>query len=136
MSPSPSEQDGIRLDKWLWAARFFKTRTLAAEAVGGGKVDVDGKRAKRSTIVQVGDRIRIRSGPYEHRITVRGVSDRRGPASEAQALYEEDAASRTAREELAARMRLEREIFTPPKGRPTKKDRREIARWKDRHEEP
>lgn len=130
MTLSGSDSPGVRLDKWLWAARFFKTRTLAAEAVGGGKVELEGKRAKRSMLVHPGDRIRIRSGPYEHRLRVRAVSEHRGPATQAQALYEEEPASRAAREELAAQLRAERTAFTPAKGRPTKKDRREIQRWK------
>ena len=73
----------VRLDKWLWAARFFKTRSLAADAIAGGKVQVNGDRAKRSRPVQVGDEIRVRLGPYEHLVTVRALSARRGPAAQA-----------------------------------------------------
>ncbi|HUQ15648.1 MAG TPA: RNA-binding S4 domain-containing protein [Gemmatimonadales bacterium] len=124
-------QDGrVRLDKWLWAARFFKTRALAAEAVEGGKVQVNGDRPKRARPLQVGDEIRVRLGPYEHTITVRALSARRGPASEAAGLYEEIAASRTAREALAIQLKSLHAVFGPDKGRPSKKDRREIERLK------
>jgi len=126
-------EDGrVRLDKWLWAARFFKTRALAAEAVEGGKVQVNGDRPKRARPLQVGDEIRVRLGPYEHTITVRALSARRGPASEAAGLYEETAASRTAREALAIQLKSLHAVFGPDKGRPSKKDRREIERLKGR----
>jgi ribosome-associated heat shock protein Hsp15 len=125
------QDDGrVRLDKWLWAARFFKTRALAAEAVEGGKVQVNGDRPKRARPLQVGDEIRVRLGPYEHAITVRALSARRGPASEAAGLYEETAASRAAREALAIQLKSLHAAFGPDKGRPTKKDRREIERLK------
>jgi len=126
-------EDGrVRLDKWLWAARFFKTRALAAEAVEGGKVQVNGDRPKRARPLQVGDEVRVRLGPYEHTISVRALSARRGPASEAAGLYEETAASRTAREALAIQLKSLHAAFGPDKGRPTKKDRREIERLKGR----
>jgi ribosome-associated heat shock protein Hsp15 len=126
-------EDGrVRLDKWLWAARFFKTRALAAEAVEGGKVQVNGDRPKRARPLQVGDEIRVRLGPYEHTIRVRALSARRGPASEAAGLYEETAASRTAREALAIQLKSFNAAFGPDKGRPTKKDRREIERLRRR----
>jgi ribosome-associated heat shock protein Hsp15 len=126
-------EDGrVRLDKWLWAARFFKTRALAAEAVEGGKVQLNGDRPKRARPLQVGDEIRIRLGPYEHTITVRALSARRGPAFEAAGLYEETAASRTAREALAIQLKSLHAVFGPDKGRPSKKDRREIQRLKGR----
>jgi ribosome-associated heat shock protein Hsp15 len=125
------QDDGrVRLDKWLWAARFFKTRALAAAAVEGGKVQVNGDRPKRARPLQVGDEIRVRLGPYEHAITVRALSARRGPASEAAGLYEEAAASRAAREALAIQLKSLHAAFGPDKGRPTKKDRREIQRLK------
>ena len=126
-------EDGrVRLDKWLWAARFFKTRALAAEAVEGGKIQVNGDRPKRARPLQVGDEVRVRLGPYEHTITVRALSARRGPASEAAGLYEETAASRTAREALAIQLKSLHAVFGPDKGRPSKKDRREIERLKGR----
>ncbi len=126
------DDDRIRLDKWLWAARFYKTRTLAAEAIAGGKVQVNGDRAKRARPLQVGDEIRVRQGPYEHLIVVRALSDRRGPASEAATLYEETSASREAREKLALQLKSVHSAFVPDRGRPTKKDRREINRLKGR----
>ena len=129
-----SDQDDgqVRLDKWLWAARFFKTRALAAEAVEGGKVQVNGDRPKRARPLQLGDEIRIRLGPYEHIVTVRALSARRGPASQAAGLYDETPASRTAREALAVQLKSLHSLFGPEKGRPTKKDRREIERLKGR----
>jgi ribosome-associated heat shock protein Hsp15 len=126
------EQTRVRLDKWLWAARFYKTRTLAAEAIGGGKVQVNGDRAKRARLLEVGDEIRLRQGPYEHRVVVRALSERRGPAPEAATLYEETAESREAREKLAIQLRTLHSAFVAERGRPTKKDRREIERLKGR----
>jgi ribosome-associated heat shock protein Hsp15 len=125
-------RDKVRLDKWLWAARFFKTRALAAEAVEGGKVQVNGDRPKRARPLQLGDEIRVRLGPYEHIVTVRGLSDRRGPASQAAGLYQETIASRNAREALSVQLKSLHSLFGPEKGRPTKKDRREIERLKGR----
>lgn len=124
--------DKVRLDKWLWAARFFKTRALAAEAVEGGKVQLNGDRPKRARALQVGDELRIRLGPYEHIVAVRALSDRRGPATQAAALYQETEASRSAREALAIQLKSLHSLFGPEKGRPTKKDRREIERLKGR----
>ena len=122
----------VRLDKWLWAARFFKTRALAAEAEEGGKVEVNGDRPKRARPLQVGDELRIRLGPYEHIVTVRALSDRRGPATQAAGLYQETEASRSAREARALQLKSLHSLFGPEKGRPTKKDRREIERLKGR----
>jgi ribosome-associated heat shock protein Hsp15 len=97
--------DRVRIDKWLWAARFFKTRSLATEAVDGGKVEVNGERAKPAKLVKAGDEVRLRLGPYEHVLIVRALSERRGPASVAQSLYEETAASKEERVRLAAQLR-------------------------------
>jgi ribosome-associated heat shock protein Hsp15 len=121
-----------RIDKWLWAARFYKTRALAAEAIAGGKIQVNGERVKRAKALQVGDEVRIRQGPYEHQIMVRQLSDRRGPAVQAAALYEERAESRAAREAMAQQLKSLHSAFVPERGRPTKKDRREINRLKGR----
>jgi ribosome-associated heat shock protein Hsp15 len=129
---SDHEEGRVRLDKWLWAARFFKTRALAAEAVAGGKVDLNGDRPKRARPVQLGDEIRVRLGPYEHVVTVRALSARRGPASEAVGLYEESEASKAKREALAIQVKSLHAVFGPDKGRPTKKDRREIERLRGR----
>jgi ribosome-associated heat shock protein Hsp15 len=125
-------EDRTRIDKWLWAARFYKTRSLAAEAVAGGKVQVNGERVKRAKPLQVGDEVRIRQGPYEHHVVVRGLSSHRGPAVQAAELYEETSASRAAREAMAVQLKSLHAAFVPEKGRPTKKDRREINRLKGR----
>src|SRR5438132_13540771 len=100
-----SDVSQVRLDTWLWAARFFKTRALAAQAVDGGKVELNGARAKRAKPVQPGDRLRVRRGPFEYHVTVRGLSARRGPAAVAAALSEEDAARKHATQRHAATLR-------------------------------
>lgn len=117
----------VRLDKWLWAARFFRTRSLAAEAIEGGKVQVNGDRAKRAKSLAPGDEVRIRQGPYEHIVMVRALSARRGSAAVAAELFEETAASKAAREALGAQMKA---MFGQGEGRPTKKDRRDLGRLK------
>jgi len=123
----------VRLDKWLWAARFFKTRALAAEAVTGGKVTMRGDRIKPARPVQVGDEIAIRLGAYEHVVRVRELSARRGPATVAATLYEETSESLAARTRLAEQLRLApAALVFEDKGRPTKRDRREIDKWKRR----
>ena len=124
--------DRVRIDKWLWAARFYKTRSLAAEAIAGGKVQVNGERVKRARPMQIGDEVRIRQGPYEHQIIVRELSDRRGPASDAARMYEEKPESRAAREAMALQLKSLHAAFVPERGRPTKKDRREIEKLKGR----
>ncbi len=121
----------VRIDKWLWAARFFKTRSLATQAVDGGKVHCNGERVKPARTVHPGDELRIRQGPYELTVTVRALSERRGPASEAALLYEESAASVAAREVLREQLRAE--PVYEAKGRPTKKDRRHITRFTEGH---
>lgn len=129
-----TDEDGrVRLDKWLWAARFYKTRALAAEAIAGGKVQVNGDRVKRAKPLQAGDEVRIRQGPYEHLVVVRALSERRGPAAEAVLLYEERPESVAAREAMALQLKSVHSAFvTDLKGRPTKRDRREIERLKGR----
>jgi ribosome-associated heat shock protein Hsp15 len=129
---SEAEDGKVRLDKWLWAARFYKTRSLAAEAIAGGKVQVNGDRVKRAKPLQVGDEIRIRQGPYEHQVVVHQLSDRRGPAVQAAELYQEKPESLAAREALALQLKTLHSAFLPERGRPTKKDRREINRLKGR----
>jgi ribosome-associated heat shock protein Hsp15 len=122
-------ENRVRLDKWLWAARFFKTRTLAAEAVTGGKVHVGGQRAKPSHAVRIDEILRIQRGPDEYIVAVRALSGRRGPASEAILLYEETAESRQRREQLSEQRRLQHLAFPQSAGRPTKQDRRRIVRF-------
>ena len=123
-------EQAVRLDKFLWAARLFKTRARAAEAIDAGKVHVNGARAKRAKAVQVGDRVRVRTGPYEYHLRVRVLSERRGPPAVAAALYEEDPEGKRAREQLAAQLKLLPAPAFRGKGRPTKKQRRDIERWK------
>lgn len=126
------ESGSVRLDLWLWAARFFKTRSLAAAAIDGGKVDLNDDGAKRSKAVRIGDRIDIRSGPYRYHLLVTGLSERRGPAAVARTLYEETPESKAARQETADRLRMQNPIFVEGAGRPTKKQRRAIDKWKGR----
>ncbi|KAF0191936.1 MAG: RNA-binding S4 domain-containing protein [Gammaproteobacteria bacterium] len=121
----------LRIDKWLWAARFFKTRSLAAAAVAGGKVKLNGERVKAARAIRLGDELSIRVGPYEYGVRVLGLSGRRGPAPEAALLYAESIQSKTAREALAARLAAERIYDSHEKGRPTKKARRQIIRFKN-----
>jgi ribosome-associated heat shock protein Hsp15 len=127
---APEAPARVRLDKWLWAARFYKTRSAAAAAVDGGKIDVNGDRAKRARLVQVGDVIVLRRPPYEHHLIVRGLSELRGPAKTAVTLYEESSASREAREKLAYQMKNAPVLTFQGLGRPTKRDRRVIERLK------
>jgi Ribosome-associated heat shock protein implicated in the recycling of the 50S subunit (S4 paralog) len=122
----------MRLDKWLWAARFYKTRALAADAIDSGRIEVNDERSKRSKLVQAGDRVRIRIGPYEHLVTVRAVSEKRGSATIAATLYEEEGESKKAREVMAVHMKAMRANTGYESGRPTKKDRRDIEKIKGR----
>jgi ribosome-associated heat shock protein Hsp15 len=124
--------DSVRIDKWLWAARFFKTRALASDAIDGGKVDVNGAKAKPAKVVRPGDAIRVRLGPFEHIVTVRALSERRGPASAAALLYEEDAAGKARRLALAEAHKLAQQSFSYGEGKPSKKERRDISRLKGR----
>jgi ribosome-associated heat shock protein Hsp15 len=128
---TPSDAGRLRVDKWLWAARFFKTRALASEAIGGGKILVNGDRVKPAKPLQLGDEVRIRLGPYEHVVRVRGISERRGPAAVAATLYEETPESVVARAKLAEQLRMAPAAFVYEKGRPTKRDRRELDRLRD-----
>jgi ribosome-associated heat shock protein Hsp15 len=130
--PHPDPPTRVRLDKWLWAARFFKTRSAAAQAVDGGKVDLNGARAKRAHLVQVGETITIRRPPYELQMVVRALGEVRGPASVAATLYEETEASREARARLAYQLKNAPTLSFEGGGRPTKRDRREIERLKNR----
>jgi ribosome-associated heat shock protein Hsp15 len=120
--------DAVRLDKWLWAARIFKTRAYASQAIGAGQVEVNGAKAKRAKILHLGDKVRIRKSPFEFRLTVRALSDRRGRAAQAALLYEEDPAGKAARERLAQQLRIAPPPAYEGKGRPTKRDRRELER--------
>ena len=126
------DRSGVRLDKWLWAARFFKTRSLAADEIGKGRVSVNGQAAKASRELRVGDLVEFRQGSVTRVVMVAGVSDVRGPAPIAQGLYEETPESIAARERLAEQRRLEAQAFgaasRPGGARPTKRDRRRMDR--------
>jgi ribosome-associated heat shock protein Hsp15 len=125
---SLDEVGEVRLDKWLWAARFFKTRAIAATAIETGKVEVNGERAKRAKQLQAGDSLRIRIGPYHHLVIVRGLSENRGPAPVAAKLYEETDEGKKAREAMQLQMKVARAVPGYDRGRPTKKDRRDLER--------
>lgn len=119
----------VRLDKWLWAARFLKTRSLAAEAIDGGKVHVNGERAKRSRIVRIGDRLEITRGREQFVVTVKDLSERRGPGSVAALLYEETEQSKQERKIASEQQRLNAMSSPGPDRRPTKQQRRKIIRF-------
>jgi len=127
-----SQEDGgkVRLDKWLWAARFFKTRQLAHEALELGRVTVNGDRAKASRSVNAGDNMVIRHNGFEYHIDVLGMSTQRKSAKDVAMLYRESAESVTQREERAALMRAEHASFPYGEGRPSKKARRDIMKFK------
>jgi len=118
--------DRVRIDKWLWAARFFKTRGAATEAVAGGHVDANGERAKPAREVKLGDRLEIRRGQERFTVLVTGLADRRGPASAAAELYEETPESLAERERRRAERRLARPLGADLSARPTKRDRRRL----------
>ncbi len=124
--PEQAQAAGIRLDVWLWAARFFKTRSLAKQAIETGKVEVAGQRAKASRSVRVGDALQVSRGEETFQLQVLGLSDSRGPAPVAQALYAETEASRQAREAARAQRQVMRDGFRPPEQRPDKRGRRLI----------
>jgi len=128
MKSNEAASPGLRLDKWLWAARFFKTRSLATEEIGKGRVMVNGQLAKPSRDLKLGDLLKLRQGPVEREVWVRGLSHVRGPAPQAQALYEETPESIARREQAAEARRLAPEPAQAiTQGRPTKQDRRRLA---------
>ncbi len=129
MTRGGESEASLRLDKWLWAARFFKTRQLAVEAINGGKVHVDGQRAKPGKLVHVGSRLTIHKGSLAWELVVTGISRQRRSAPEAAHLYDEDEASRLRRQALV-RERREQGMTGPAQGRPTKRDRRELERFR------
>jgi len=124
----PSELATMRIDKWLWAARFFKTRSLALAAIENGRVKIDGQRVKPAREVKPGDRLAIRIGEHEWLLTIRGLSMQRGPAPVAQQLYAEDADSHARRQAQVRDRTLTAAPEAGIKGRPTKRDRRRIHR--------
>ncbi len=129
MTQQDTGSDSQRLDKWLWAARFYKTRSLAVEAINGGKVHLNGQRVKPSRTVRVSDTLTISKAPYEFEIVVQGLNQQRRPATEAQTLYQETEQSRDKRELLREQIKNEPLGFRQHKGRPSKRDRRHIIKF-------
>lgn len=127
--PNSGPQEAIRLDKWLWAARFFKTRQLATEAINGGKVQLDGQRTKPGRTIRPGARLVVHKGSLSWELTVKGISKQRRPAVEAALLYEEDEASRLRRQELVRERRESGAPIAASEGKPSKRDRRMIHRF-------
>ena len=123
-----------RIDKWLWAARFFKTRSLAATAVKGGKVLVNGSRAKPSRLLKAGEQLAIRRGEFEFAITIDDIADKRVSATQARELYTETQASIQKREELLETLRIEKKSSVKYGGRPDKKNRRQLRRLQGKDE--
>ncbi|ASK36248.1 RNA-binding protein [Alcanivorax sp. N3-2A] len=126
--------ESTRIDSWLWAARFFKTRSLAKQAVEGGKVQVDGSKAKPSKTVQPGTELEIRKGEQKWTVRVEALSSKRGSASIAETLYRETEQSKAARENAAENRRLGRAAMPTPDHRPNKKERRDLQRFRRDHE--
>ena len=131
-----TENAVVRLDKWLWAARFYKTRALAVEAINGGHVHLNGHRVKPSRKVEAGDALRIRKGEDVFQIEIRDVSDKRGPATRARQLYEETPRSIEARERQRAERRVLAAAAGRPAKRPDKRARRRIIRFINKHDQP
>ena len=124
----------VRIDRWLWAARFFKTRSLAKAAVEGGKVHVDGQRSKPAKAVRVGQTVEVRKGTVLMTVIVRDLAEQRGSAPSAQTLYEETPESIEKREIMSSRRKMERAGLQVPSTKPSKKDRRDLRKLKDRSE--
>ena len=124
---------GVRMDKWLWAARFFKTRSLASHACELGRIESGGVQAKASREVRVGDLLRVKNDGGEFHVEVLGVSDMRGPAAVAQALYRETAASREARMKLIEERKAMGPLDNFAEGKPSKRDRRRIDKFRQRY---
>ncbi len=125
----------LRIDKWLWAARFYKTRSLASEEIGKGRVLVNEQPVKPARDIKPGDHVTVRQGVVSRTVVVKGVSNQRGPAPVAQQLYEETEASRSTREQTAEQRRLAAEpALSIEQGRPTKRDRRQMEKvqWNER----
>jgi ribosome-associated heat shock protein Hsp15 len=125
----PSDSARVRIDKWLWAARFFKTRALASQAVDGGKVHVNGERVKAARALKAGDRLEIRRGQEQFEVVVRTLSEQRGPASAAQELYEETEASAARRQADTDQRRALAAAMPRFEGRPDKRSRRALAKF-------
>jgi len=126
----PDAPAAVRVDKWLWAARFFKTRAAAQQAVEGGKIRLNGERTKPAKDLKAGDQLIMHIGNYEWVITVMRLSDKRGPAAVARTLYEEDEASHARRAEQISLRRFAADPGQDRSGRPTKRERRQLERWR------
>ena len=127
--------ESVRIDRWLWAARFYKTRSLAQEMVEGGKVQVEGQRVKPGKPVKVGQRVTLRVGHDEREVTVTGLAEKRGSARDAALLYQESDASLQAREAAAAERKALRASEPRPDHRPSKKERRDHQRFRRRQQD-
>lgn len=127
---STDKTDNMRIDKWLWCARFYKTRSLASDAIKGGKVLVNGDRVKPSKTIEAGDVLRIRKGAFHYEISVTQLAKGRKSAADASRLYEESTGSLQKREELAAQLKANTANTPRTRGRPTKRDRRELIKFK------
>ena len=133
---NPESNEKVRIDRWLWAARFFKTRSLAKTAIDSGKIEVNEQRAKASKEVALEDTLNIRRGEITQTIIVKNLSDKRGPAKLAQTLYEETDQSKLEREILAEKRKIARAGYSSPIGKPSKRDRRELSKLKQIDETP
>lgn len=133
MKDKPTES--VRLDKWLWAARFYKTRAVAREMIEGGKVHYNGQRSKPSKLVEVAAELTLRQGNDERTVVILAVSDKRGPATEAQQLYSETAQSVDKREKVALARKLNALSMPHPDRRPDKKERRDLIKFKNSGDE-
>lgn len=122
--------EDVRLDKWLWAARFYKTRAIAREMIEGGKVHYNGQRSKPSKLVELEAELTLRQGNDERTVIITGISDQRRPASEAQQLYSETAASIEKREKMALARKMNALTMPHPDRRPDKKERRDLMKFK------
>ncbi|MEX0731834.1 MAG: S4 domain-containing protein [Aquisalimonadaceae bacterium] len=122
--------DGVRIDRWLWAARFFKTRRLAVDAINGGKVEINGAGAKPSKTVRVGDEVRVRKDAFLFQVIVLALAEQRGSADVAQTLYEETEDSARRREALRQQLRAQSAAFPRPQGRPEKHARKALTKFK------
>ena len=123
----------VRADQWLWAARFFKTRSLAKQAIDGGKIEVNGARCKPARSLHVGDTLTISRGIERFEVVVAALAAKRGPATQAVGLYEETPESVQRREREREAQRLSRQAYQPPPGRPSKRDRRDLAEFEQNH---
>ena len=128
----PADIDSVRADKWLWAARFYKTRSLAIEAINGGKVHLDGQRIKPARKLAIGDCLTVQKGEYTFAVTIKGLALRRGPADVARTLYNESEESTKAREVLKEEKKLQGATDGQQQGRPDKRTRRKIHQFKSR----